>query len=234
MPTLAEMNGTHPDDADALGDWTSARFRKMRIRYADSREERASVAKLTHILLVRQTAHTQNALSWDVCRHLLCSVDKVAISSQVNQMMANDSTQQETPTHFLGGLAKSRQRFDITALPKRMRYAASDPTLGSAASLSQPSTSLSRRQETHLPITHPGSDRRWMMTKHKGAPHVHLLPAEGDVPLCRRRRGHIGKPISRLQSMGVGFTDLIKMSWNGPDVVCAVFHSPAQRGEGCC
>ena len=79
MPTLAEMNGTHPDDADALGDWTSARFCKMRIRYADSREERSAVAKLTHMWLVRQMAHTQAALSWDVCRHLLCSVDKVAM-----------------------------------------------------------------------------------------------------------------------------------------------------------
>ena len=51
---------------------------------------------------------------------------------------------------------------------------------------------------------------------------MHLLPAEGDVPLCRRRRGHTGKPISRLQSMGVGLSDLIKMGWNSPDMVCAV------------
>ena len=194
----------------------------MCIRYADSREEGDAVAKLTHILLVRRMAHTQTALSWDACRHLLCSVDKVAISSQANQMMANDSTQKETPTRLLGGLAKSKQRFDIAALPKRMMCAASDPALGSAATLPQPSASHSQQQETHLPITHPGSDRRWVMIKHKGAPHVHLLPAEGDVPLCRRRRGHIGKPISRLQSMGVGFSDLIKMSWNGPGVVCSV------------
>ena len=222
MPTLAEMSGTHPDDADALGDWTSARSCKMRIRYADSREERAAVVKLTHILLVRQMTHTQTALSWDVCRHLLCSMDRVAIQPQANQMMANDSTQQETPSHLLGGLAKPKQRFDIAALPKRMTHATSDSTLGSVASLSQPSASPSQQQETHLPIRHPGSDRRWVMVKHKGAPHVHLLPAEGDVPLCRRRRGHIGKPIKRLQSMRVGFPDLIKMSWNGPDVICAV------------
>ena len=101
MPTLAGMTGTHPDDADALGDWTSAGSCKMRIRYADKREERAAVAKLTHVLLVRHMAHTQAALSWDTCRHLLCSTDKVAISSQANQTMANDSTQQETPTPLL-------------------------------------------------------------------------------------------------------------------------------------
>ena len=75
--------------------------------------------KLTHVLLVRHKAHTQAALSWDACRHLLCSTDKAAVSSQANQMMAKDSTQQETPTHLLGGLAKSKQRFDLAALPKR-------------------------------------------------------------------------------------------------------------------
>ena len=97
----------------------------------------------------------------------------------------------------------------------------SDATLGSAAIPTQPSELHGLMQETHLPIAHPGASRRWVMIKHKGAPHVHLLPTEGDVPLCRRR-GHIGRPISRLQSMGVGFFDLIKMNWNGPDVVCSV------------
>ena len=67
MPTLAVMNGTHPDDADALGDWTSAKDNTMRIRYADSREERSATVKLTHVLLVRQMAHSQRALSWDTC-----------------------------------------------------------------------------------------------------------------------------------------------------------------------
>ena len=89
------MNGAHPDDVDALGDWTSARLCKMRIRYADSREERSAVVKLTHMLLVRQMAQTQKALSWDVCRHLLCSLDKAAILSNANQMVANDTIQQE-------------------------------------------------------------------------------------------------------------------------------------------
>ena len=49
MPTLAEMSGTHPDDADALGDWTATKDSKMRIRYADSREERPAAVKLTHV-----------------------------------------------------------------------------------------------------------------------------------------------------------------------------------------
>ena len=97
----------------------------------------------------------------------------------------------------------------------------SDATLDPVVILTQSPNLHGLPQQTHLPIAHPGTSRRWVMIKHKGAPHVHLLPAEGDVPLCRRRRGHIGKPISRLQSMGVGFSDLIRMSWNGPDVVCS-------------
>ena len=67
-----------------------------------------------------------------------------------------------------------------------------------------------------------GANRRWVMVKHKGAPHVHLMPEEGDIPLCRRRRGHVGKPITRLQSMGVSLADLIKVGWNGPDAVCSI------------
>ena len=71
MPTLAEMSGTHPDDADASDDWTATKDSKMRIRYADSREERSAAVKLTHVLLVRQMAQSQVALSWDTCRALL-------------------------------------------------------------------------------------------------------------------------------------------------------------------
>ena len=137
-------------------------------------------------------------------------------------MIANDSTQQETPTRLLGGLAKPKRRFDIAALPRRTMRDTRSSELGSAAVAAQPPDLQSRMLEAHLPITHPGASRRWVMVKHKGAPHVHLMPDEGDIPLCRRRRGHIGKPISRLQSMGVGLSDFIKMNWHGPDVVCSV------------
>ena len=40
-----------------------------------------------------------------------------------------------------------------------------------------------------------------------------------------------GKPISRLQSMGVGFSDLIRMNWNGLDVVCAVCFTALPKEE---
>ena len=52
MPTLAEMRNTHPDDADALGDWTASKDSKMRIRYADSRDERAALVKASHLMKV--------------------------------------------------------------------------------------------------------------------------------------------------------------------------------------
>ena len=92
MPTLAEMNGTHPDDADALGDWTSAKDNKMRIRCADSREECSAAVKLTHVLLVRQMAQSQVALSWDTCRALLCSTDKAAVTSLASQGVSGSVT----------------------------------------------------------------------------------------------------------------------------------------------
>ena len=202
----------------------------MRIRYEDSREERAAVTKLTHSLLVRQMAKTHTTLSWDVCRLLLCSLDTSAIASQANYMMANGATVQETPARLLGGLANRKRRFDIAALPKRMMRAASDPELGSATAVPKPSA-LPAQQQEHLPITHAGSDRRWVMVKHKGAPHVHRLPAAGDIPLCRRRRGSSGKPLSRIQSLGVGLPDLANMGWSGPDVVCVACSAALPREE---
>ena len=111
------MSGTHPDDADVLGDWTSSKNTKMRIRYADSREERSAVVKLAHMLLVRQMAQAQEALSWDACRHLLCSLNKAHATSQANQVVASDAVQQETPIQFLGGLAKPKQRFNTVLRP---------------------------------------------------------------------------------------------------------------------
>ena len=222
MPTLAEMNETHPDDADALGDWTSSRSCKMRIRYADNREERAAVVKLTHVLLVRRMAFTQTTLSWDACRHLLCSIDKTAVSSQANQMMAYDSTQQVTPAHMCDGFARPKRRFDIAALPRRTGHVDHGSALSSTAITNQLPISEDGALETNQPVSQVGANRRWVMVKHKGAPHVHLMPEEGDIPLCRRRRGRVGRPITRLQSMGVSLADLIKVGWNGPDAVCSI------------
>ena len=152
LPTLAEVNGVHPDDADALGDWTSAKNSKVRIRYADSdsREERSAVVKLTHMLLVRQMAQSQEALSWDVCRHLLCSLNKAGIISQANQMVASDAVQQETPSRFLGGNARPKRKFDITALAKRMKNAPSELEPRSAMPLVQCPTAPNQGQDAHL------------------------------------------------------------------------------------
>ena len=43
MPTLVETSGTHPDDADALGDWISAKNSRMRIRYVGSRSSSSRI-----------------------------------------------------------------------------------------------------------------------------------------------------------------------------------------------
>ena len=110
MPTLAEMSSTHPDDAAALGDWTAARDSKMRIRYADSREERSAAVKLTHVLLVRQMAQSHVALSWDTCRALLCTTDRAAVALLASQKMSGSADQAETRECLLKGLIGPTRR----------------------------------------------------------------------------------------------------------------------------
>ena len=197
MPTLAEMSGSHPDDADALGDWTSAKSSKMRVRYADSREDRAAVTKLVHMLLVRQMAQNHSALSWEACRLLLCTLDVPTIVSQANRMMATDTVEQETPRHRLGEFASRKRKFDVAALPPRQVQPCTIMP-GSASSASQSAVAPHEQHLPQLPLEE-GSGRRWVMIKHRGAPHVHLLPAQGELPLCRRRRGCVGKPLKRVQ-----------------------------------
>jgi len=230
MPTLAEMSGAHPDDADALGDWTSTKSCKMRIRYADSREERSAVVKLTHVLIVRQMARGNSVLSWNACRHLLCSLDKAHITAQANQAMASDVLQHETPTKFLKGLVRPKRKFDVEALASRMTAQRSHlmqdaPASSASAASSSQGTSLT------LPITDPPPNRRWVMVKHRGAPHVHLLQMNSDLPLCRRRQGRLGKPVKRLQSAGDELSGLTRMGWNGPETLCKVCFAALPEGE---
>ena len=86
----------------------------MRTRYADSREERSALVKLTHVLLVRQMARSQVALSWDACRHLLCSTDKAAVNSQASQKVSSDVDQEESREYLFGGLVRAKRKFNPT------------------------------------------------------------------------------------------------------------------------
>ena len=231
MPTLAEVSGTHPDDADALGDWTSAKHNKMRIRYADSREGRSAAVKLTHVLLVRQMAQSQVALSWDTCRALLCSTDKAAVALLARQKISSNADQAETRECLLKGLIGTKRRFNIAALT---RHAQTQPAM-------QPNAKRQRAQhnmvpdddQVHapLPLAEAGSSRRWVMIKHKGAPRVDLLPDGSDIPLCRRRRGRIGAPIVRMASLGVGIHEIRQMGWNKSDVICHGCSAALPDGE---
>ena len=221
MPTLAEMNGTHPDDADAWGDWTSAKDNKMRIRYADSREERSAVVKLTHVLLVRQVAQSQVALSWDACRTLLYSTDKAAVSSQASQRVSGDVGQEATRECLLGLVKANKRKFNTPALTRHAQaQSAAQP--GAKRQKAQYETAPDSGQiAAPLPLAEAGSTRRWVMIKHRGTPRVHLLPGGSDVPLCRRRGGQIGTPIVRMASLGAGLREIRQMAWNGSDVICA-------------
>ena len=59
------------------------------------------------------------------------------------------------------------------------------------------------------------------MVKFQGAPRVHLLPEGSETPLCRRRRGSVGKPLVRLEGSGTGIAYLNSMSW-GISCVCTI------------
>ena len=160
MPTLADMSGTHPDDADALGDWTSAKDNKMRIRYADPREERSAVVKLTHVLLVRQMACSQVALSWDACRHLLCSTDEAAVNSQASRKVSSDVDQEETRECLLGGLVRAKRKFNIAALTKHAQAQSAVQPIVKGQIVQCTTAPDSGQQAAPLPLAEAGSTRR--------------------------------------------------------------------------
>ena len=216
MPTLAEMRETHPDDADALGDWTASKDSKMRVRYADSREERAVLVKTEHMLVVRHLMEFKTALDWKTCRHLLPKIDKAAISAQANDMLAADITSEETLKHLLKNLVKPKRRFNIAAITAHVRAAQVQEHQPPVAEPGvQPSS------DPVPPVANQGMNRRWAMVKFRGAPRIHLLPETGETPLCRRRRGSVGKPLVRLEGSGTSINYLNSMNW-GINCVCAI------------
>ena len=93
---------------------------KMRVKYADSREERAVLVKTEHMLVVRRMIDFKAALDLKTCRHLLTKIDKAATSAQANHMRAVDSTSGETPKHLLKDLVKPKRKFNIAAITAHM------------------------------------------------------------------------------------------------------------------
>ena len=133
----------------------------MRVRYADSREERAVLVKTEHMLVVRHPMDFKTALDWQTCQHLL-AVDRTAISAQANDMLAADSTCEETPKHLLRDLVKPKRRFNIAAVTAHVR--------ATRAQKQQPPTAVVGQRSAHepmLPMTDQGMNRRWVMVKPK-------------------------------------------------------------------
>eukprot|EP00972_Heterocapsa_arctica_P092715 13673391-Heterocapsa_arctica.AAC.1 len=96
MPTLADVRRAHPDDANALGDWTSTKHSQMRLRYADSTEDSAAVAKLTHVLLIQEASKSESPLSWKTCRVILHNMNIDAIEMLAIELYAEDLVVAET------------------------------------------------------------------------------------------------------------------------------------------
>ena len=147
--------------------------------------------------------------------------------------MACDNTQQETHARLLGGLGKAKRKFNIGALSTHTTGQARElPVLPVIPEQLAPHAEPGvQTGPAPVPSSTDAATRRWVMIKHKGAPRVHLLPGDGDVPLCRRRRGQIGKPIVRMVSMGTGLSELRQMGWGNPDVVCAICFAALPVGE---
>ena len=118
---------------------------------------------------------------------------------------------------MLKGLIGPRKRFNIAALTRH-----APAQLAVLPHAKRHKTQHDKDTIATVPKPLPqmdGSSRRWVMIKHRGAPCVHLLPDDSDVPLSRRRRGQIGTPIVRMASIGVGIHEIRQMGWNKSDVM---------------
>ena len=147
------------------------------------------------MLVVRRLIDFKTALDWRTCRLLLAKVDKAVISAQANDMLAVDSTSEETPKNLFKDLVKLKRRFNIAAISAHIRAAKTrqqQPPKTVQGIGQQPS------HELVLPMTAHGANRRCVMVKFQGAPRVHLLPEDSETLQCRRRRGSVGKPLARL------------------------------------
>ena len=155
-------------------------------------------------------AQSQVALSWDTRRALLCTTDTAAVTLLASQKMSGSADQAETRECLLKGFIGPRRRFNIAALTK---HAPTQPAVLPHAKRpkTQHDKDTNTMVHTPLPLMETGSSRRWVMIKHKGAPRVHLLPDDSDVPSCRRRRGQVGTPIVRMASIGVGIHEIRQM-----------------------
>jgi hypothetical protein len=214
MPTLAEIRKAHPDDADALGDWTASSTSRMRTRYADAKEDSAAIVKLVQLLILQEAANDSKPLSWDNCRVLIHKVDQHAALTRALEMYAEDKTVHETPARFLKGLVAPKRRFNIAALPRRKTR-----KLPSTEAPRTPAPPASSQQAPVLPTLQTGESRPWVVVKYEGHPRVHLTQTEDPTPLCRRRRGDKWKPIKRCVTTGKGLGNLLLMHW-GPGTVC--------------
>ena len=147
-------------------------------------------------------------------------INKAEVSAQANDMLANDPTVEETPKHFLKDLVKPKRKFNIAAITAYVKVKQTRQ-LGMGTLGLPENPPPSEATEPTLPLTDIGASRRWSMVKFLGAPRVHMLPEDGNVPLCRRRRGAVGKPLVRLKGSGTSIAYLNQMNW-GVGCVCQI------------
>ena len=60
----------------------------------------------------------------------------------------------------------------------------------------------------------------WVAVPWRGQPVVHVTPAQGGVPWCKRRRGQKGAQVRRMIACGHLLSERVQMGW-GLGAVCA-------------
>ena len=181
MPTLANLRQAPEEEADALGDWLGTKNSRMRTRYSDERERTALMAKLMQAELVTEMANMTEQVSWQAVPALLARIPLAKVQARVNERVASEEAVASAPAEWVGHLVQVRKRFGLGKMsaPPRKPPAATErkPVLGA------------------VPFV-------WEATKKRGAILVHLLPQQGAVPFCRRKKGARGQQLKRVVAKG--------------------------------
>ena len=188
-----------------MGNWEGAgASSQMRLRYADSKEDSAAIAKLTQVAFLRAAAEAGQVLTWEVCRSVAAQLDMSPVMKTVLKEFGQATREAETAPGLLSSVVARRVRFDVRALASRM-------------ALRKPKQHVTKADAKVAAVEtgdSPGAVRNWVATAFQGEAVVHFLSAEDAVPLCRRRRGCRGRPVAHQVAAGCGIDSLRKMQWS--------------------
>ena len=101
MPTLANLRQAPEEEADALGDWLTAKSATMRIRYSDQRGRTALMAKLLQAEIVGAVMQQGQSVMWQSVPALLNRVYVGRLGETVNMKLAAEDVVYQSPDDWL-------------------------------------------------------------------------------------------------------------------------------------